>query len=343
MSLTALINIPELALLLARYLSNREYCRLSLTCKTFEPVFRPLIWREYEYFYDNPPNPLLDKNLAHLRNLSVVLGIPRNYNDPDCPVIYDLLIGPAAQHRTPQPEREEETGALDSNSSHVIDNHSENKPCRTLQHFKFQLHFEEYEWNKHYDFQVEVQCFLLDVFRYNTCLTEVSLDSQLVRIRGFNDQLLEAFLSLTRLRSLTITMDEVFKSTQPGALKMAMELGHRHPSLESIHFEGWRGGERPCIALRPGHMTEEDEQTLDDREKKHDRREGNFLEETESRLRKSPEEGGLVFPRIRCLELPPRRYYPYPESFVKALKREGVIPNLRALYVPKPTFWGYHQ
>jgi len=284
MSLTVLISIPELALLLAEDLDGRDYYRLCLTCKTLMQVFQPLIWREYEYDDYEPPHPFLAKNLVHLRNLSITINDPLSYRRPlgaKPLAIYDFIVGPTAQDGITETEAINRMvsfdGHIDDDSN--SDDCNQNKPCTTLQQFQLQLQFSEYGWDADMDFQSMVEKFILRVVHLYTHLAEISLNSRLVLT--FDGDLLKALLSLTRLRSLEISMDEVYESTQPTALNMAIELGHRHSSLESILFGGWTGGWRPCIAFRPDHMTEEDELELDRRDEDHDIEEQNFLMTTE--------------------------------------------------------------
>ncbi|KAG0280845.1 hypothetical protein BGZ95_008408 [Linnemannia exigua] len=194
-------------------------------------------------------------------------------------------------------------------------------------------------WDPSDEREVLVQLFLNDMMRLNISLTDLSLHTQLVI--EFEDEFTEAFMSLSQLRSLTVSVFEAAEPTHPRALKMLLQLGQHHPSLQSIDFGGVYGGWRPCIAFRPDHMTEDDYEELDRRDEKHDQEEEELMETTAEQFKKTPSSNsGITFPRIHRLELPPRRYYPYPESFLKALRREVVAPNLCSLIAPKGTRHG---
>ncbi|KAK3832873.1 MAG: hypothetical protein J3R72DRAFT_453818 [Linnemannia gamsii] len=176
--------------------------------------------------------------------------------------------------------------------------------------------------------------FMKEVMRLNTHLTDLSLHTWLVI--EFEDEFLKAFMSLSRLRSLTVSLLEADEPTHPRALKMLMQLGQHHPSLQSIDFAGVCGGWRPCIAFRPDHMTEKDEVELDRRDVVHDQEEDELMKTFVEQVKKNPSsDSGITFPRIQRLELPPRRYYPYPESFLEALRRKEVVPNLCSLIAPQ--------
>ncbi|KAG0375598.1 hypothetical protein BGX24_008888, partial [Mortierella sp. AD032] len=101
-SLSTLIAIPELALLLSHHLRRKDYCHLSLTCKSFHQVFQPLVWHDFDYddcSYKNRQrlSPFLANNQVHVRNLRVILDGERHYGGrQNTLAIYDLLFGPGA-------------------------------------------------------------------------------------------------------------------------------------------------------------------------------------------------------------------------------------------------------
>ncbi|KAG0045381.1 hypothetical protein BGZ83_009415 [Gryganskiella cystojenkinii] len=355
-SLSTLIAIPELALMLSQYLRHRDYCRLCLTSKPFREVFQPLVGRNFDYNDRKRSCPFLANNQDHLRNLSVTLNgehyfAPHDYTLP----IYILLFGPEAQEialeRDGLDTDEVESTIVKNNNT---DHNSQERKCTNLRKFDFRMDL-PYDYSPQYGHWTDMaRLFLKDVMRLNIRLTDLSLNTRLVI--GFVDEFLKAFFSLVQLKSLTVAMCMADEPTHPRALEMLLKLGQHHPSLESIDFANINGGGRPCITFRPDHMTLKEELELDRRDEKHDEEEHELIETIQERFKKTPmsssssdhdddtDAGCVTFPRIRELALPPRRYHEYPESFLEALRREGVVPNLSSLIAPLGApFWLIQQ
>ncbi|KAG0045180.1 hypothetical protein BGZ83_009580 [Gryganskiella cystojenkinii] len=204
------------------------------------------------------------------------------------------------------------------------------------------------DWYPYGSLPTAAQRFLEDVMRLNIHLTVLSLNTRLVIV--YDDEYLKAFFSLVQLKSLTVSMCMADEPTHPRALKMLFKLGQHHPSLESIDFANINGGGRRCNAFRPDHMTEEDELELDREDEVHDEEEDNLIETIQEQFKNTrvsssdhdddTDAGGVTFPRICDLALPPRRYHEYPDSFLIALRREGVVPNLDWLTAPRGVRYG---
>ncbi|KAG0041119.1 hypothetical protein BGZ83_002326 [Gryganskiella cystojenkinii] len=204
------------------------------------------------------------------------------------------------------------------------DKKSKDNPCTSLTsiEFYYECSFEPLEENVE---QQDCRDQLIRVIELNDNLTHLSLHSRI--IQEFQDEFLDAILCLEKLKSLEVSLsieDPVFTT----AFEWISRLGGPGglPQIEEILFNAWYGGFRGDDYWLEEH-SDESEEMLNERDEEIDEDEERFLKVIRPRIE------SMKFPRLKRLDLPPRRMEPYPDKFLTTFFQLG-FPSLRTLTVP---------
>ncbi|KAG0041421.1 hypothetical protein BGZ83_001827 [Gryganskiella cystojenkinii] len=325
------VEIPELARMITQLLDKTDMAHLCLVNKEFRTTFKPLLWQDFDFAAQDPDADTPESVITALsNNLNLLRSIDLRLHKPD--LLRILVHPPSQQHHQGSADNSDKTKSTTSKKNI--------KPCTTLTRLKFRRLFENY----HGSGEHQIPGLLLSILHSNQQLTHIHLHAHVVLyyISKFTD----AFLSLTGLQSLQISMYSIQDPVFTRAMKLFVELINHHPSLESILFGDWRGSN--CGRISDGKVFYPDgEFDNDDIDNENNNDviypadletvENEALEILQPHLRTAAQGG---YPLLARIEFPPRVGRPCSATFLENFFAAG-LPNLRTFTVPN--VWPTHE